>query len=613
MILVFGGTTEGKKVAEILDFIEEPYFYSTKTEVRNHLLKGTCLSGGMDCDQIHTFCQEKEIRLLIDAAHPFAVQLHENIHQTAQQLAIPVLRFERIYDTLEEKDNIRLFDSYQVVTTHILNNNFQKILALTGVQTIPSLKNLWTKRTCYFRILNTELSKEKADLSGICKDWIIPMNPSNDPEELVKLVQKTEAEILLSKESGASGFMKTKIEVSQRLNIPLWVVKRPVLPNFDFIVNSEKQLLQQIYLLRKNVLKKGNKLRSGFTTGTCATASAKACLIAIIEGKFPKSVTVSLPDGEETGYLIFPQFIKDKAAACTVIKDGGDDPDVTHGKEIGCKLKISDEPGFHFFQGKGVGKVTLPGLQIAVGEPAINPVPRKMICDNLEKLAAEFGLEMAFDVTPFVPEGEKLALQTFNPRVGVIGGISIVGTSGRVVPYSNEAFLDTIKYQLSIVYQSDCDEILLTSGKRSENELRPSFPHLPDMAFIHIGNLVDGSLKMAVDKQIKKINLALRFGKAIKLAEGNFDTHSKNIRFNPYFLAELARSLSYPEEITQQLEKLTLANAALDILPLATNQKLYRKVASACFQNCMQFIPEGVSFSFILPLDEEYIRINAKS
>ena len=606
MILVFGGTTEGKKVADILDFIEEPYYYSTKSKVKTPL-KGKLISGVMETAEMISFCRQNRVRLLIDAAHPFAAQLHQNIYQAALQLEVPVLRYERKYEELQKLGNATFFESYEQLSEALLKSDFQRILSLTGVQTIPVLEKVWKTRICFFRILDSELSRQKAQEFGIPNEWVIPMNPTDDADELLQLTQKVGADILLSKESGVSGFMECKIEVANQLNILLWIVKRPVLPRFNFTVYSEKELLQQIYVLRKSVLQKEGELRSGFTTGTCVTAAAKACFIALAEGTFPKSTDVSLPDEEQTSFLIFPESLSEKSAACTVIKNGGDDPDVTHGKEIGCELILSEQPGVRFLQGKGVGKVTLPGLQVAVGEPAINPVPRKMITEALETLVDEYEMDTGFEVKPFVPEGEELAKQTFNPRVGVVGGISIIGTTGKVKPYSNEAFLATIKYQLSVAHESGLDEVVFTSGKRSENQLRSEFPHLPDTAFIHFGNLVGDSIKLAVLQGIKKINLALMFGKAVKLAEGNLDTHSKNVQFNVGFLAQIASECGYPASTIQQIEKLKLANALFFILPVEENMFFYQRIARKCYQVCQALVPAHYVLVFILLLEETYI------
>ena len=583
MILVFGGTTEGIRTAEILDFIGEPYFYSTKTDVRFEM-RGKPVSGEMDAQKIVTFCNNKAIRLIIDAAHPFAVHLHRNIHDAARQAGIPVLRYEREYPGTKESDHVTCFDSFGQLSETLLKSKFQRILSLTGVQTIPALKSVWENRICYFRVLDTPLSRKKARQTGIPAAYIIQMAPSGAVDELFQLAKKTNAEILLSKESGISGFIEVKKEVSRRLGIPLWIVKRPALPGFDLTVYSGKQLLQQIYTLRKTILKEEGVLRSGFTTGTCVTAAAKACFIALAEGNFPKSVEVSLPGGERTGFLIFPESLSGNKASCTVIKNGGDDPDITHGKEIGCELTRTQEKGIRFLQGKGIGKVTLPGLQLATGEPAINPVPRQMISGVLDFLSEEYETDAGFEVKPFVPEGEMLAEKTFNPRVGIIGGISIIGTTGKVMPYSNEAFLSTIRYQLSVAHESGFDEVVLTSGKRSENMLRPVFPHLPDTAFIHFGNLVGESAKMAVSQRIRIINFGIMLGKAVKLAAGNLDTHSRESTFDPEFAVQIARDCGHDPAVIQKISQVKLANAIRDILPFSQTEPFYMETARHCFR-----------------------------
>lgn len=611
MILVFGGTTEGKKVVHLLDFAGEAYCYSTKTDVRLEM-KGKHIAGEMDEQKIIAFCEDNAVRLIIDAAHPFASQLHQHIHLAASRTGIPVVRYERAYPETGGLENITFFNSFEQLSWAILQSRYHRIFSLTGVQTIPALKAVWEQRSCYFRILDTPLSRRKAEQSGISPEYVIPMNPTGDVDELLRLAKETEAGLLLSKESGASGFMDVKTEVAQTLGIPLWIVKRPPLPAFDFTVNSEKQFLQQIYVLRKTVLKKEEVLRPGFTTGTCVTAAAKACLIALAEGTFPKSVEVSLPGGEKTAFLIFPGSLSGSKALCTVIKDGGDDPDVTHGKEIGCELMLTKAVGIRFLQGKGVGKVTLPGLQLAVGEPAINPVPRKMIADMLECLSAEYGMDAGFEVRPFVPEGEVLAKQTFNPRVGVVGGISIIGTTGKVIPYSNEAFLSTIKYQLSVAHETGLAEIVLTSGKRSENMLRRVFPQLPDTAFIHFGNLVGESVRMAVSQGIKKINVGIMFGKAVKLAEGHPDTHSRESTFNPGFAVQVATRCGYDETVIRAIGQVKLANAIRDILPFSPTEPFYLEIARCSLQTIRQFIGRDHPVCFFLLTEKGEILVRRK-
>lgn len=608
MVLIFGGTTEGKIVAELFDIIGQEYYYSTKTDAHK-TVKGTRVFGGMNTAEMHLFCSQNNIRLIINAAHPFAIHLHENIYTVALELEIDVIRYERKFPKREAHKLLRYFDSYQDLISALLKEDYENILALTGVQTIDKLKTVWKNRNCYFRILNTDLSKKKAKETGMPEKFVIPMQPEANSEELVQLANKLYAEILLTKESGESGFFETKVKVSRELNIPLWIVKRPALPDFNSVVDTPKKFQQVFYEKKKRALKIDGKLKSGFTTGTCVTAAAEACFIALLEKQFPKQVEVDLPGGENTKFAIFPAHINEMSASCTVIKDAGDDPDVTHGKEIGCELSFSEVPGIKFLKGVGIGKVTLPGLQVAIGEPAINPVPRKMISDMLTQMSAEYELECGFEVTPFVPEGEELANQTFNPRVGVIGGISIIGTSGKVMPYSNEAFLASIKQQIKVAKENGCKELMLTSGKRSENRLKERFPNLPSVAFIHFGNLVGETIKLAAAEGMEKINLAIMFGKAVKLAEGHLDTHSKNVTFNPEFAANLAEQTGHSNNSKEKIEQLTLANAIIDIIPFTKHEPFYKLVAQTCHRNCAELLPNNCLLDFFLLVGEDCLQL----
>lgn len=610
MILVFGGTTEGKKTAALLDFLGEPYFYSTKTKSKIEI-KGNHISGEKGVDEISELCHKMNVKLIIDAAHPFAESLHYNIFNTAKIFDIPVLRFERSFPDLIPLKNVSTFSSYKELTDKLKASANKNILCLTGVQTIPHFKELKANCNCYFRILDTDQSRKLARKSNIPDEYIIPSNPDENVDELVSLIKKTNAEIILSKESGESGFFMSKVEASQLANIPLWVVKRPELPPYSYTVSSEKEFLQTWYPLRKRIFQNKQQLRQGYTTGTCVTAAAKACFMALTENKFPEQVSITIPYGDTAKFMIFPNELSKTKASCVVIKDAGDDPDITHGKEIGCELSFIKEPGIHFVKGKGIGIVTLPGLQVQVGEPAINPVPRKMIASVLEELCNYYEIELGIEVEPYVPEGEELAKHTFNPRVGVVGGISIIGTSGKVIPYSNEAFLSTIKYQLSVAKESGVDEIVLTSGKRSENILKPLYSYLPETAFIHFGNLIGDTLRFAFEEGIPKITLGVMLGKAIKLAEGHLNTHSKNSTFNPKFAAYVAKTCGYPLETAQRVKQIKLANAMREIIPFLQTEPFYQEIAKLCCQQAKTVLKEKAEFTFYLISDNgAFIRIS---
>ncbi len=608
MILVFGGTTEGKLTYKVLDFVGEQYWYSTKTNIDIEI-GGTLIQGGLDEEEMKTFCIDNSIRLIIDAAHPFAVNLHENIFKVATELELTVLRFERKFPKTSSP-KIHYFDSYEQLNKALEESNFEEILFLTGVQTIPHFKNIWKKRDAYFRILDTELSRRKAHEFGIPERQIFSVQPNNDASTIIDLTKKTKAKILISKESGSSGFFESKVEAAEKLNLPLWIVKRPELPKSEFTVYSQKELLQRIYLLKRILLKKGTDLESGYTTGTCVLAATKANFIALSEGEFPGDVEVEIPAGDRVKFLVFPEKLTKHVTSCVVIKNAGDDPDVTHAKEIGCELRFSEQEGIRFLQGEGIGRVTLSGLEVPVGGPAINPVPRKTISDLLMQMAFEYEVESGFDVIPFVPEGEDLAKQTFNPRVGVVGGISIIGTTGVVRPFSNEAFLSSIKQQIKVAQKSGCHEIVLTSGKRSEKRVKKRFNHLPQLAFIHFGNLIGETIKLAIEEGIKNINLAIMFGKGIKLAEGHLDTHSKHVQFNPLFAAELAGECGHSNEVVDQIKELKLANAIPDIIPFSEDEDFYQLVAKKSYASCGLLLPVGFSLSLYLLIGNDMLVVS---
>ncbi len=606
MFLVFGGTTEGKKVAGLLDQIGESYIYSTKTDAPVKI-SGQLITGAKDTQQIIQLCKENYIKLIFDAAHPFATELHKNIASAAKDLTIPCVRFERVFPIIKPGKHIRFFSSWKELTTALSQSTYKNILALTGVQTIPHYKLLKKDQECFFRILPTQQSKTLATKFEIDEKHILAKQPNGDVNELINLIQETKAEVITSKESGDSGFISSKIEAAKQLNIPLCILQRPELPEYDYTVDSVKSLLQTIYVLKRKNLKNKDTdtLRSGFTTGTCVTAAAKACFLALQEQQFPEKVSVTLPQGESTNFLIFPEEKTDTRASCVVIKDAGDDPDVTHGKEIGCELILTDKPGICFERGKGIGKVTLPGLQVNVGEPAINPVPRKMLSEMLSELLELYEEDRGLIVKPFVPEGEELAKKTFNPRVGVVGGISIIGTSGKVIPFSNEAFLASIKQQIAVSEKSEYNEVVLCSGKRSELILQREFSYLPSTNYIHYGNLVGDTLKLVTNSGIKKIHLGMMLGKAIKLAEGHLNTHSKHNIFNAEFASRIAAECSYPETIVDEIKKLTLANALNTLIPLSKNEPYYQTLGKICFKQCKALIPDYTEFTFTLILDND--------
>ena len=360
---------------------------------------------------------------------------------------------------------------------------------------------------------------------------------------------------------------------------------RPPLPEGFITVNGKYGLRRAVELNVPGFY----ALRSGFTTGTCATAAAKAALLALTEECFEEKTEVTLPDGERVVLPIYKvEKTDENTATASVIKDAGDDPDVTHGHQIVATVSFSDSPGIHFLQGKGVGKVTLPGLGLAVGEPAINSTPRKMIVNELSLLYGG-----GLDVTISVPEGEALALKTFNPKLGIIGGISIIGTSGIVKPFSSEAFVDAIRKEVEVAYAVNTERLVINSGAKSEKYVRSLYPNLPPQAFVHYGNFIGETLKIAAETGFQKVSMGIMIGKAVKLAEGHLDTHSKKVVMNKDFLKEIAVQCGCSNETLSLIEQMTLARELWGIPNRHDKEALLGKLVQLCLMHCTPLFPKG--------------------
>ncbi|MCL2028918.1 MAG: cobalt-precorrin-5B (C(1))-methyltransferase CbiD [Deltaproteobacteria bacterium] len=299
-------------------------------------------------------------------------------------------------------------------------------------------------------------------------------------------------------------------------------------------------------------------LKTGFTTGTAATAAALAAARLLAGEARPETVNVSLPGG---GVLPVPvaggHRLGAGEAVATVIKDAGDDPDVTNGALIGVRLRRRPGRGLTLTGGPGVGRVTKPGLALPPGEWAINPGPRAMILANLAPFPD------GLDVEIFVEKGEELAARTLNPRLGIIGGLSILGSTGLVKPFSHEAYLATIDCALSQARALGLREVVLTTGRQSEKLARGLRPDLPEEAFVQIADFFSDSLKKAAG--FETINLASFFGKAVKQAAGLSNTHANRGDQDPALLAGWLAEAAPPVVLAGLAQALT-ARAALEIL-----------------------------------------------
>lgn len=387
-------------------------------------------------------------------------------------------------------------------------------------------------------------------------------------------------------------------------------------------------------------------LRCGFSTGTAATASARAALRQLLAGRTAACLAVRLPSGIFFPVSIGEAYLTGQGAVATVIKDGGDDPDVTHGAVIRAKVRCWSSgaaegsstggsnclSGILLVAGEGVGVVTRPGLPIAIGEPAVNPVPRRMLAENLteelllwdavegisrggvnpstpprkaavhlpfarsadrlERLLVELEIE--------VPRGQEMARRTLNPRLGVMGGISILGTTGLVKPFSHDAYRETIQAALSVAASMGCRSILLSTGGKSERLARQLFPAWPDEAFVQIADFFAFALEEGRQRSFREVVLSVFFGKALKMAQGHPYTHAHTVPLDLKPLARQAEAAGYARALSCQLEQANTAREALDMLLANRAEDLIRVVGRDVLKQAAKIVGERVAVRVLI-------------
>ena len=312
-------------------------------------------------------------------------------------------------------------------------------------------------------------------------------------------------------------------------------------------------------------------LRRGWTTGACAAAAARAAFAALLTGRFPDPVTIRLPRGETPRFPLALAEQADGKARAGIVKDAGDDPDVTHGALIVAELAwAAPGSGIRFRAGEGVGTVTRPGLPLAVGEPAINPAPRAMIAEQLGDVAEANGAPPPdVTVTIAIPGGELLAEQTMNRRLGIIGGLSVLGTTGVVVPYSCASWIHAIHRGIDVARAAGLDHLAAATGTTSEQAVQRLYG-LPEHAQIDMGDFVGGTLKYLRRHPVPRLTLAGGFAKFAKLAAGHLDLHSSRSRIDA---AMLARLLADVGGAPAALAAAARCDSAAEILGLAGGQR----------------------------------------
>lgn len=306
-------------------------------------------------------------------------------------------------------------------------------------------------------------------------------------------------------------------------------------------------------------------LRPGWTTGACATAAATAAYTALLTGDFPDPVTITLPKGQTPAFALAVEELAEGRATAGVVKDAGDDPDVTHGALVRATVRrLPPGSGVVFRAGPGVGTVTLPGLPLDVGEPAINPVPRQLIRDHIARVAAEHRGAGDLEVTVAVDHGEEIARSTWNPRLGILGGLSILGTTGVVVPYSCSAWIDSIRRGVDVALAAGHTHVAGCTGSTSERTVVSEYG-LPEIALLDMGDFAGAVLKYIRRHPVDRLTVCGGFAKLSKLAAGHLDLHSGRSQVDKPFLAGLARRGGADEALAAEV---AVANTGLAALQL---------------------------------------------
>lgn len=557
MILIFGGTTEGRLAVEVCEQAGTIFYYSTKSETQEvEMHNGVRLTGAMTTEMMMNFCREHDIKCIVDAAHPFA----ENLHKAIAESGMPVIRVQRSYSA--DKDGVTYCHDYEEAIGKMSGEDINCLLALSGANTISKLKGYWQHHKTVFRILQRKESIEIALRNEFPTSNLLFYNtdctlPTKEEEKM--LMKNVGCDAIITKESGESGGFDAKVDAALELGMKVYVVRAPR-PSRDAVVVTGKHGLRRAI---EHICPDFFPLKTGFTTGACATAATKAALISLLYDETMEEATFALPDDE---IMAIPVMVE-SSGRVSVEKDFSDDPDVTKGCKITAEVRLNDVGEIRFLQGKGVGTVTLPGLGIPVGGPAINATPRMMIRREVEALTSS-----GVDVIISVENGEEIAKKTFNPKVGVVGGISIIGTSGIVSPLSNEAFIQSIRREIEVAAAIRCRHIAFVSGKKSEDYLLSKM----NIRCIHYGNFIGEALKAADELDIPEVTLGIMIGKAVKLAEGHLDTHSHKVQMNKEFLKSLA------PDYAARIEGITLARELWNFMP----EEFFEKITELCKWHC---------------------------
>ncbi len=337
--------------------------------------------------------------------------------------------------------------------------------------------------------------------------------------------------------------------------------------------------------------------RTGYTTGSNAAAAAKAATLALLGGSWPEQVTITLPIGETAAMTPVERTLNADSAFCCVVKDAGDDPDVTHGALICARVRPVSTPGIRLEGGEGVGRVTLRGLGLEIGGPAINPTPRQQIIANVTDAVRDahsagvaFLEHSGLEVVISVPDGRRLALKTLNARLGIIGGISILGTTGKVFPYSTESWRASVIQAVQVATSNGVETVVLSTGRRSENAAKRMLPALPDVAFVEMSTFTGDALRTCVECGVQSAILAGMVAKLVKTAQGHMETPVAHNQVDFGFIAQVCRETNAPADLVAAVEQ---ANTARHILELCQERAFLapiQRIVELALHTCEQFV-----------------------
>lgn len=344
----------------------------------------------------------------------------------------------------------------------------------------------------------------------------------------------------------------------------------------------------------KKRLRKKRGTRKGFSTGANAAAAARAATVGLVTGNIPAQINCLLPENNEVQFSVSACHLKQGHAYVELIKDAGDDPDVTHKAVITADVKLLPKQAgmFRLKGGKGVGIVTQAGLGLEVGGAAINPKPREYIEQNVRLGAGRLLDEVGLEVTISVPKGETLAKRTLNSRLGILGGISILGTTGIVHPWSTAAFRASVVQGIEVSARQGNDTVVLTTGGRTEKFTMRELPDLPNGCFVQMGDFLRYALDSVVEHKIPKVIIGGMVGKLTKIAQGETITHAGRNPVNMQLVASIAEEAGAPAEVIERIRQAETARfASEEMLKLGISMKFYNALAARVIRTLMERYP----------------------